>query len=124
VLYISIDKTKKRSYTEQLYGILREKILSGELSAGEPLPSSRELSRQLSIARNTVLTAYDRLVSEGAVTSIAGSGFFVSPGAKNSPGRNLIGDQQTAALTDYVIAEDTINFDSGLPALDLFPREK
>ncbi len=124
MLYISIDKTKKRSYTEQLYEILREKILSGELSAGEPLPSSRELSRQLSIARNTVLTAYDRLVSEGAATSVAGSGFFVSPGAKNSPRRNLIGDQQTASLTDYVISEDTINFDSGLPALDLFPREK
>ncbi len=124
MLYISIDKTRKRSYAEQIYESLREKILSGELSAGEVLPSTRDLSRELSIARNTVLTAYDRLVSEGAVTSIAGSGFFVSPGAKNGPRRNLIGDQQTASLTDYVISEDAINFDSGLPALALFPREK
>lgn len=124
MLYISIDKTKKRSYAEQLYEILREKILFGELPAGEALPSSRELSRELSVARNTVLTAYDRLVSEGAVTSVAGSGFFVSSGAANGPRRNLIGDQQTASLTDSVISEDTINFDSGLPALDLFPREK
>ena len=124
MLYISIDKTKKRSYADQLYGILREKILSGELSAGESLPSSRELSRELSVARNTVLTAYDRLVSEGAVTSVAGSGYFVSPGAKNVAQKNLMEHRQTASLSDSVISEDTINFDSGLPALDLFPREK
>lgn len=124
MLYISIDKTKKRSYAEQIYGILREKILSGELSAGESLPSSRELSRELSVARNTVLTAYDRLVSEGAVTSVAGSGYFVSPGAKNVAQKNLMEHRQTASLSDSVISETTINFDSGLPALDLFPREK
>lgn len=33
-------------------------------------------------------------------------------------------DHQTASLSDLVITDQTINFNSGLPALDLFPREK
>ena len=96
-------------------------ILSGVLPAGEALPSSRELSRELSVARNTVLTAYDMLVSDGAVRSIAGSGYYVLAGVEK-PRRNPVHDQQTASLSDKVIADDIINFDSGLPALDLFPR--
>ncbi|MBR5533533.1 MAG: PLP-dependent aminotransferase family protein [Ruminiclostridium sp.] len=119
-----MDKQKKRSYGEQIYQSIRGKILSGELSAGEALPSTRELSRDLSVARNTVLTAYDRLVSEGAIISVAGSGYFVSSGGKNIAQTMVMKHQQTASLSDWVIGEDTINFDSGLPALDQFPREK
>lgn len=124
MIYLSLDKTQKRSYTQQIYTEIRSKILSGELEAGEPLPSSRDLSRELSVARNTVLTAYDMLISEGAVKSIAGSGFFVCGGAKNIPQVVSLDNQQTASLSDLAITDQTINFDSGLPALDLFPREK
>lgn len=123
MLYMDIDKTKKRSYTEQIYAKIREMILSGELPAGEPLPSSRELSRELSVARNTVLAAYDRLVSEGAVHGIAGSGYYVLPGVER-PRRVTAEDSQTASLSDLVITDGIINFDSGLPALDLFPRSR
>lgn len=124
MFYIDLDKTRKRSYALQIYSKIREMILSGELPAGEPLPSSRDLSQELSVARNTVLAAYDMLVSEGAVYSIAGSGYFVLSGVKNNPRRTFAEDQQTASLSDMVIADGMINFDSGLPALDLFPREK
>lgn len=124
-MYISLDETRKRSYSKQIYIKIREMILSGELSAGEPLPSLRTLSRELSVSRNTVLTAYDMLVSEGAVYSIAGSGYYVSPGVKNTQIKAMgIKDQQTASLSDTVIIDQIINFDSGIPALDLFPREK
>lgn len=64
------------------------------------------------------------LVSEGAVKSIAGSGFFVCSGAKNMSQTVPFDDHQTASLSDLVITDQTINFNSGLPALDLFPREK
>lgn len=123
-MYLTLDKTNKRSYTRQIYTGIREKILSGELGAGEPLPSSRELSRELSVARNTVLTAYDMLVSEGAVRSIAGSGFYVCGGVRNVRQDSSLEDRQTASLSDLVVTDWTINFDSGLPALDLFPRER
>ncbi len=124
MVYISLDKSKKRACAEQIFAKLREMILSGELAAGEALPSTRELSRELAVARNTVLSAYDRLVAEGAAYSVAGAGFYVSPGAKNAPRRVSVRDRQTASLADRAIAEGTLNLDSGLPALDLFPREK
>lgn len=124
MLYLSLDKTQTRSYAKQIYREIRTKILSGELAAGQPLPSSRDLSRGLSVARNTVLTAYDMLVSEGAVASVPGSGFYVCAGVAHRPPRVRLEDRQTASLADAAITDQTINFDSGIPALDLFPRER
>lgn len=51
------------------------------MPAGARLPSSRELARQLGLARNTVIAAYDQLLDEGAIESRAASGFFVAGGA-------------------------------------------
>jgi GntR family transcriptional regulator/MocR family aminotransferase len=49
----------------QLYGRVRELVLSGRLAPGTRLPSSRGLARDLGCARNTVVAAYDQLLSEG-----------------------------------------------------------
>lgn len=53
-------------------------ILSGHLAPGAPVPSSRQLSENLNIARNTVVFAYQRLVSEGFLVSRERSGHFVA----------------------------------------------
>ena len=53
-------------------------ILSGHLPPGTPVPSSRHLADQLRIARNTVVFAYQQLVSEGYLVSRERSGHFVS----------------------------------------------
>lgn len=53
-------------------------ILSGHLPPGAPVPSSRQLSDSLNIARNTVVFAYQRLVSEGYLVSRERSGHFVA----------------------------------------------
>ncbi len=124
MLYLSLDKTKKRSYAKQIYTAIRTKILSGELEAGETLPSSRDLSQELCVARNTVLTAYEMLASEGIVHSVAGAGFYVCSGVRTMPQPVSITNQQTASLSDVMILDQMINFDSGISALDLFPREK
>lgn len=52
-------------------------ILSGHLPPGTPVPSSRQLADQLRIARNTVVFAYQQLVSEGYLVSRERSGHFV-----------------------------------------------
>jgi GntR family transcriptional regulator / MocR family aminotransferase len=62
----------------QVYGALRQAILDGRLKAGEKLPSSREFSAQLAVARNTVNDAYGRLSSEGFITTRHGSGTYVA----------------------------------------------
>ena len=52
-----------------LQGQIREMlvgaILDGQLPAGVPVPSSREMAEQLGVARNTVVLAYQQLADEG-----------------------------------------------------------
>ncbi len=53
-------------------------ILGGHLALDSPLPSTRKLARQLSVARNTVVHAYQHLVDEGFLISRERSGFYVN----------------------------------------------
>lgn len=74
---IVINKNSKVSLYKQLYLQLKEQILSRELVAGQQLPATRELSSDLMLSRNTVITAYHQLELEGFVKSIVGSGYYV-----------------------------------------------
>ena len=57
-------------------------ILDGRLSAGAPLPSSRELATLLALSRNTVTSAYLQLMDEGFLEARPRSGVFVAPNAR------------------------------------------
>jgi len=124
MLYLELDRTHERSYSKQIYTQIREKILSGALRSKDALPSTRNLSKDLCVARNTILTAYDMLVSDGFLFSLPGSGFFVSPGITCEVQPAQISDFNVASLSDLLVPNNIINFDSGLPALDLFPKSK
>lgn len=63
---------------KQIYGRLRQSIMSGTMSGGARLPSVRVLAAQLGIARNTVLAVYDQLLAEGCVEVRPGSGHYVA----------------------------------------------
>ena len=58
---------------------IRAKILSEDLSGGEPLPSIRRLARDQRVSVITVQRAYDDLEREGLVQSRRGKGFWVTP---------------------------------------------
>lgn len=62
----------------ELYRRIRQGITDGGMPAGYRLPSTRVLSDQLSVARNTVSLAYEQLLSEGYVESRRGSGHYVA----------------------------------------------
>jgi GntR family transcriptional regulator/MocR family aminotransferase len=124
MLYLELDKSKKRLVKSQIYNQLREKILTGELTSGLRLPSSRELSNELNVSRNTVLSAYEMLLSEGYVHSIAGSGVYVNSGAHAIKHSDKMIDNRVSSLSNDVITQNIIDFDSGIPAIDLFPRGK
>lgn len=53
-------------------------VETGLLVSGDRLPSSRQLSSMLSIARNTVTAAYQMLIDEGVLVSRERSGIFVA----------------------------------------------
>ncbi|MBE1573409.1 PLP-dependent aminotransferase family protein [Amycolatopsis roodepoortensis] len=62
----------------RIYRQLRDGILDGRLRAGERLPPTRELARELDVSRNTVAVAYERLTAEGFLSGHVGRGTFVS----------------------------------------------
>jgi GntR family transcriptional regulator/MocR family aminotransferase len=59
----------RQSRQRRLYTCLREAILQGRIPAGEKLPGSRSLAAELKIARNSVLYAYEQLVTEGLLST-------------------------------------------------------
>ena len=62
----------------QLQQQLQQRILSGQLPDGAPLPSVRELSAQLHINPLTVVKVYQNLEKTGFVETRRGIGSFVS----------------------------------------------
>jgi GntR family transcriptional regulator/MocR family aminotransferase len=62
----------------QLYEALRRAMLDGKLAAGDRLPSSRELTADLKLSRNTVVAALSQLSVEGYLVSRVGSGTYVN----------------------------------------------
>jgi GntR family transcriptional regulator / MocR family aminotransferase len=64
----------------QVYGGIRQAILSGALRTGDRLPSTRDLAKQLGLSRTVVLLAYDQLLAEGFIAGRLGSGTYVSDG--------------------------------------------
>ena len=64
---------------EQITTQIKQKILSGELAAGEALPSIRALAKDLRISVITTKRAYEELEREGLITSQTGRGSFVAP---------------------------------------------
>ena len=49
----------------QIEDQLRRAIRSGTLRPGTPLPSTRDLARQLGVSRRIAVDAYDQLAAEG-----------------------------------------------------------
>lgn len=61
----------------QLKDYFKKMIMKGHLLEHQKLPSTRELSKLLSVSRNTVLTAYADLEQAGLIYAIKGKGNFV-----------------------------------------------
>ena len=62
---------------EQIVNQLKNAIVTGELAAGEALPSIRVLAADLSVSVITTKRAYEELEKEGLIRSVAGKGFYV-----------------------------------------------
>ena len=73
-----------RGRLQALHGQLRSAILDGRLRTGQPLPSTRSLATSLGLSRNTIVAAYDRLLSEGYIVSRQGAGYLVAHAGRPS----------------------------------------
>src|SRR5712691_2367410 len=77
-LPVHIDETSSVPLQTQLCDQIRAMIVDGLLAPGSEVPSTRELSTQLSVARNTVVRAYEKLIAEGYLEPRSAAGTFVS----------------------------------------------
>ena len=57
---------------------IKQQILSGQLRAGETLPSIRLLAKELRISVITTKRAYEELEADGFIVTQAGRGSFVA----------------------------------------------
>ncbi len=78
-LSIILSETDKATLQAQIFDQIRSMILNGQLRGDDPLPTTRELSVQLGVSRNTAVLAYERLIAEGYIRTKPYVGTFVSP---------------------------------------------
>src|SRR6187402_3527737 len=82
---LSVDLDARGDRTTAIYRALLEAIRAGRLGVGDRLPPSRALAQDLGVARNTVATAYERLVAEGFLDTRVGAGTYVTDLAAPEP---------------------------------------
>lgn len=85
-----IDRADDKPPYRQIASMLRDAISSGQLGAGERLPSEAALIEHFGVARMTVRQAVQDLRAEGLVISEHGRGVFVRPAP---PIRRLASDR-------------------------------
>lgn len=135
-LLLRLDARAAIPLHEQIFRAARDRILAGELAPGVRLPSSRQLARDLGVARTTVLQALDGLAAEGFIVTHRASSTCVAPELPGAPV-----EQRTArvvatraprlsrvarSLRSMPVGTPITGaapraFRPGVPALDLFP---
>src|SRR5687768_5025604 len=105
-LLLHLDRHRSEPLRSQLEDGLRSAIRSGRLSAGERLPSSRELARQLGVSRGLVQECYGQLYAEGYLSARAGSATRVAEVGAEIP---------TSPPGREAAARPAIDFRAGVP---------
>ncbi len=118
---IAINKKNPLGIREQIKRQIRLYIDSGEMGAGESLPSARDMAALLQVNRNTVSQAYRELSQEGHLEVVRGSGTYVREGRPERRLKGLApvfdGALRKAIRLGYTAEETAEYFQSRLAAL-------
>lgn len=136
--FVAVEADARPLY-RQIYDGYRKAILEGKLRAGQRIPSTRALARELGISRLPVLTAFEQLLHEGYLEGRAGSGTFVASAihdmrdaiaAENGSARRRSSHKRGAVVSsasrprDVRVQKAELGaFRVSLPALDHFPKK-
>ena len=77
-MQLYIDNRSGAPIYDQIYSQIKDAIVSGQVAAGEALPSIRALAKDLRISVITTKRAYDELQREGFIDTLPGKGCFVA----------------------------------------------
>lgn len=123
-------ENNKGSAQKALHAALKSAIQDGALAAGTRLLSSRVLAQELGIARNTVVYAYEQLVSEGylstdrrgsVVNSMAVLARQLQTSAPSAQTHLSLAHRAQNLMSLPVAADLTTGFAPGVPSLPDFP---
>ena len=132
---VLLDRSRPESLTTQMVDQIRDAIRCARIGPGTRLPSSRRLSEQLAISRNTAVRAYELLLMEGIVESRPASGIYVAeqlpPSAAAMPYRSdsvlqvrmPMPSRPARAQSALHVARNRLLYDffPGRPSAGLFP---
>ncbi len=99
---IIISNNANKPIYEQITAQIKAMIMSGELQAGEAIPSMRALAKSIHVSVITVQKAYEELQRDGFIETTVGRGSFVS--ARNK--EFYLEEQQRIAEEHLKIAAD------------------
>ncbi len=95
---------------------LRKKIMDGEYSSGQLLPSERELVQQYEVSRLTVREAINRLVAQGLVKKKQGKGTYVSKSTTDHMVGSLNSSSEVFLLKNYIVKTKVIESKIAVPS--------
>jgi len=107
-------------YYQQLMAQIQQGIVSGKLSVGDKLPSSRLLAESLGVSRSTTSRAYDQLIAEGILTSEEKRGVFVAALPMVSHRSKTIPSSSLSSMSKH---SETLAFDAGVD-VSVFPTKE
>lgn len=112
---------RKASLPITLADGLERQIRDGAYKAGDKLPSLRELADLHKFAKNTVVTAFELLVSRGLVEPRRGSGYFVVDKPHSRPTDDEAGSLGRAMNIVWLMREQLKTEPGALAVGDGFP---
>lgn len=121
-LPLELDRTGRTPLAGQIYGAIREAIVTGQIVPGAKLPSWRDLSIQLGISRGTVRIAYERLINEELAIGKGAAGTRVAQSPPRSATAHLSSEASPLPeLFFYGFGAAPLPFQMGVPSQDAFP---
>jgi GntR family transcriptional regulator/MocR family aminotransferase len=121
----------------QMYVQIRDLIVDGRLTAGQPIPSSRAIASTFDVSRSTVVVAFEQLAMEGYINGRVGDATRVAQVVRSEPeaarrgitrpasNRPLLSQRGTTLASAGGAPRDIsqlVPFAPGMPAINAFPN--
>ncbi|RNB84868.1 PLP-dependent aminotransferase family protein [Brevibacillus fluminis] len=113
--------------TRRVYSLIRDRIFQGGYKEGSPLPSTRDLAKELGVSRALIVEVYEQLMAEGYLEGRQGSGTFVKDIGKSRPFHIQFVDVSATNELSSLVDSDHLNkidFRPSFPALEHVPLQK
>ncbi|WP_017153235.1 GntR family transcriptional regulator [Bacillus bingmayongensis] len=113
-MQIIISNSSKEPIYEQIKNQIKSLILTGDLKEGSPLPSMRQLAKDLQISIITTKRAYKELEKAGFIYSIVGKGSFVA-----EQNLDIVREKKLKVIEEQLLSVITNSKEIGLPLAEL-----